>query len=244
MKNRFQDTSFIALSHRGNSKKYIENSYEAFKSVVNKGFEYIETDLRKTLDNEIVTFHDKTLKRLFNIDIEVENLSLKEINTFFKKRNCRLPTLEETLIEFPNIKFNIDLKTKEVVEPTINIINKLKAFDRVCFASFNSKNTNKVINKFPDANISMGLKDVALFKLFNITNNFSKILQVPINWNGIKILNKNFIKKAMTKKLLVHAWTINDENNMRKLINMGVNGIITDEPDLLVKVIKDTKLSF
>lgn len=244
MNSRFQETSFIALSHRGNSKEYLENSFEAFKSVVDKGYSFIETDLRKTLDNKIVTFHDKSLKRLFDIDQEIKNLSFKEINTFFKQKNCRLLTLEETLNEFPKIKFNIDLKIKEVVEPATEIVNNQKAFDRVCFASFNSGNTKKVKNKFPQANISMGLKDVALFKLFNITNNFSEILQVPINWKGINILNYNFIKRAMTRKILVHAWTINDENNMRKLISMGINGIITDEPDLLLKVMRDENLSF
>jgi len=75
MNSRFQETSFIALSHRGNSKEYLENSFEAFKSVVDKGYNFIETDLRKTLDNKIVTFHDKSLKRLFGIDLEVKNLS-------------------------------------------------------------------------------------------------------------------------------------------------------------------------
>ena len=123
-------------------------------------------------------------------------------------------------------------------------MNNQNAFDRVCFASFNSGNTKKVKNKIPQANISMGLKDVALFKLFNISNNFSEILQVPINWKGINILNYNFIKRAKTRKILVHAWTINDENNMRKLIRMGINGIITDEPDLLLKVMTDENLSF
>ena len=78
----------------------------------------------------------------------------------------------------------------------------------------------------------------------NISNNFSEILQVPINWKGINILNHNFIKRAMTRKIIVHAWTINDENNMRKLIRMGINGIITDEPDLLLKVMRDENLSF
>ena len=93
MNNRFQETSFIAISHRGNSKKYLENSFEAFKSVVDKGYSFIETDLRKTLDNKIVTFHDKSLKRLFDIDLEVKNLSFNQINTSVSNTHLKLPTI-------------------------------------------------------------------------------------------------------------------------------------------------------
>ena len=116
MRSNYQSKPFVALSHRGNSYKYVENSFEAFKSVVDMGFEYIETDLRKTLDNEIVTFHDRDLKRLFNINLKVENLTFAEINKFFSAKNCKLLTLKEALINFPETKFNIDLKVSEVIK--------------------------------------------------------------------------------------------------------------------------------
>ena len=244
MRSNYQSKPFVALSHRGNSYKYVENSFEAFKSVVDMGFEYIETDLRKTLDNEIVTFHDRDLKRLFNINLKVENLTFAEINKFFSAKNCKLLTLKETLINFPQTKFNIDLKSKEVIKETIKIVKELKAFDRVCFASFNSSHTDEVLIDSPNAVVSMGMKDVAYFKFFNYLRKDSKILQVPLNWKGINILNSKLIRKAKDKDLFVHVWTINDRESITKLMDMGVHGIVTDKPELIMEIMKEKNLIF
>ena len=244
MRSNYQSKPFVALSHRGNSYKYVENSFEAFKSVVDMGFEYIETDLRKTLDNEIVTFHDRDLKRLFNINLKVENLTFAEINKFFSAKNCKLLTLKETLINFPQTKFNIDLKSKEVIKETIKIVKELKAFERVCFASFNSSHTDEVLTNSPSAVVSMGMKDVAYFKFFNYLRKDSKILQVPLNWKGLNILNSKLIKKAKDKDLFVHVWTINDRESIIKLMDMGVNGIVTDKPELIMEIMKEKNLIF
>ena len=84
MENNFQNTSLIGLSHRGDSKNYIENSLEAFEAVVKMGFTHIETDLRMTLDQEVIAFHDENLKRLFNLDLKVEDLRFKEKDYLFK----------------------------------------------------------------------------------------------------------------------------------------------------------------
>ena len=244
MRSNYQSKPFVALSHRGNSNKHVENSFEAFKSVVDMGFEYIETDLRKTLDNEIVTFHDRDLKRLFNINLKVENLTFAEINKFFSAKNCKLLTLKEALINFPQTKFNIDLKSKEVIKETINIVKELKAFERVCFASFNSSHTDEVLTDNPSAVVSMGMKDVAYFKFFNYLRKDSKILQVPLNWKGINILNSKLIRKAKDKDLFVHVWTINDRESITKLMDMGVHGIVTDKPELIMEIMKEKNLIF
>ena len=244
MRSNYQSKPFVALSHRGNSNKYVENSFEAFKSVVDMGFEYIETDLRKTLDNEIVTFHDRDLKRLFNINLKVENLTFAEINKFFSAKNCKLLTLKEALINFPQTKFNIDLKSKDVIRESINVVKELEAFERVCFASFNSSYTDEVLTDSPSAVVSMGMKDVAYFKFFNYLRKDSKILQVPLNWKGLNILNSKLIKKAKDKDLFIHVWTINDRESITKLMDMGVHGIVTDKPELIMEIMKEKNLIF
>ena len=244
MRSNYQSKPFVALSHRGNSNKHVENSFEAFKSVVDMGFEYIETDLRKTLDNEIVTFHDEDLNRLFNIDLKIENLTFAEIDKFFSEKNCNLLTLKEALLNFPETKFNIDLKSKDVIQESINIVKELEAFERVCFASFNSSHTDEVLTDSPRAVVSMGMKDVAYFKFFNYLRKDSKILQVPLNWKGLNILNSKLIKKAKDKDLFIHVWTINDRESIIKLIDMGVHGIVTDKPELMMEIMKEKKLIF
>tara|TARA_B100000900_G_scaffold414610_1_gene441746 strand:- start:22 stop:759 length:738 start_codon:yes stop_codon:yes gene_type:complete len=244
MKNNYQSKPFIGLSHRGNSKDYIENSFEAFKSVIDMGFEYIETDLRKTLDNEIIAFHDPNLKRLFNVDLKVEDLTFKEIDNFFAIKNCKLLSFKDVLNNFPEIKFNVDLKIRGLVHDSIKIVKESNAFDRVCFASFNSSHTDLVLKNNSNAIVSMGMKDVAYFKFFNFLRKNSKILQVPLSWNGINIVNDKLIQKTKDNNLLIHVWTINDSKTIRKLIEMGVNGIVTDEPQLIMNIMKEKKLIF
>ena len=122
MKNSYQKDLFIGLSHRGNSKKFIENSFEAFNSVIQMGYKYIETDLRMTLDKEVIAFHDPDLKRLFNLDLQVKDLTFNEIANLFKEKNCSLLTLEDALKKFPEIYFNIDLKVEEVIQDCIKLL--------------------------------------------------------------------------------------------------------------------------
>ena len=242
MKNNYQKDLFIGLSHRGNSKKFIENSFEAFNSVIQMGYRYIETDLRLTLDKEVIAFHDPDLKRLFNLDLQVKNLTFNEIANLFKEKNCNLLTLKDALRKFPRIHFNIDLKVEEVIQDSIKVVADLNAFDRVCFASFHSSRTRKVLRHNQNAIISMGMKDVALFKFFNLNDKNIKIIQIPLKWKGIKILTRNLIKKANISNLLVHVWTINDRKTINNLIDLGVNGIVTDEPELLMEIMKERDL--
>ena len=242
MKNSYQKDLFIGLSHRGNSKKFIENSFEAFNSVFHMGYKYIETDLRITLDKKIIAFHDPDLKRLFNLDLQVKDLTFNEISNLYKEKNCSLLTLEDALKKFPDIHFNIDLKVEEVIQDSIKLVADLNAFDRVCFASFHSSHTRKVLRHNQNAIVSMGIKDIALFKFFKFNNKNIKIMQIPLKWKGIKILTRNLIQNADKSNLLVHVWTINDRKTINNLIDLGVNGIITDEPELLMEIMKERDL--
>lgn len=242
MKNSYQKDPFIGLSHRGNSKDFIENSFEAFNSVIQMGYEYIETDLRMTLDGEVIAFHDPDLKRLFNLDLLVKDLTFNEIANLFKEKNCRLLTLEDALKEFPHVNFNIDLKVKEAIQHSVKVVADLNSFDRVCFASFHSSHTKKVLHLNQNAIVSMSMKDVALFKFFKIYNKRIKVIQIPIKWKGIKLLTRNLMQEAYKNNLLVHVWTVNDEVTINNLIDIGVNGIITDQPELLMKTMKERNL--
>ncbi len=242
MKNSFQKDLFIGLSHRGNSKRFIENSFEAFNSVIQMGYKYIETDLRMTLDGEVIAFHDPDLKRLFNLDLQVKDLTFNEIANLFKEKNCTLLSLENALMKFPEIHFNIDLKVEEVIQDSIKVVTDFNALDRVCFASFRSSRTEKVLQQNKNTIVSMGIKDVALFKFFKFHNKKIKIIQIPLKWKGIKILTRNLIQKAHKSNLLIHVWTINDRKIINNLIDLGVNGIVTDEPELLMEIMKERDL--
>ena len=106
--------------------------------------------------------------------------------------------------EFPHVNFNIDLKVKEVIKQSIEIVGDLNAFDRVCFASFHSSHTKKILQHNQNAIVSMGMKDVALFKFFQIYNKNIKVIQIPLKWKGIELLTRSFMRKADKNNLLVH----------------------------------------
>tara|TARA_Y100000996_G_scaffold164568_1_gene127832 strand:- start:65 stop:334 length:270 start_codon:yes stop_codon:yes gene_type:complete len=86
------------------------------------------------------------------------------------------------------------------------------------------------------------MKDVALFKFFKLYNKNIKIIQIPLRWKGIKVLTRNLIQKADKSNLLVHVWTVNDRDTINYLIDVGVNGIVTDEPELLMEIMKERDL--
>ena len=233
---------FQGFVHRGYSNNYLENSLESFEAAVKLGYRFIETDLRCTLDDEIVTFHDKDLKRILNIDIKIKDLTLIEIRKLLEKKGY-IPTLIEILSKFPDIFFNIDLKEQSTLERSMEIVNKMNAFHRVCFASFNSSRIKEVYDNFPEAITSMGISDVIKFKLFYLNATHSNVLQIPIKWKGIKVFSKSLLKRAHNNSLKVHLWTINDESLMNELIELGVDGIMTDEAEILMKVMKQKGLA-
>ena len=129
-----------------------------------------------------------------------------------------------------------------MIKQSIEIVEDLNAFDRVCFASFHSSHTKKILQHNQNAIVSMSMKDVALFKFFQIYNKNIKVIQIPLKWKGIKLLTRSFMRKANKNNLLVHIWTVNDKDTINNLIDIGVNGIITDEPELLMEIMKERDL--
>jgi glycerophosphoryl diester phosphodiesterase len=150
--------------------------------------------------------------------------------------------LEEVLLKFPETYFQIDVKTDEVALPALKVIYDLEAQDRVCIASFSSERLETVRNKYPDICISMGPKEIlklllASFGLYRGTVP-GDCLQIPIYQYGIKLVTKRFVNFVQSKDLKVIVWTINKPEKMKKLIELEVDGIITDKPKALFDILK------
>ena len=238
----FLKSKFQGFVHRGDASTYIENTLEAFKSADSLGYKYIETDLRETKDGKIITFHDANIKRITGSDVTINHSNLSDIRMRRLPKNESIPTIDEVLEELPNSYFNMDLKVSNMEEKVLKKIKSHNALDRICLGSFNSKTIKKINVLEPKIMTSMGLAQVVMYKFFNIKNN-SKLVQIPISWNGIKVVTKKFIKKVHNDNLKVHVWTINQENEMQKLIDMGVDGIMTDNAIGLMNVMKKNNLN-
>ena len=231
------------LAHRGGAEESYENTTESFEYSQSLGCEFIETDVQVSSDGIPYIFHDDDLKRILNKEVRFDSLSSNEIDDLSIFNSCKIPKLSDTLLRFPNLCFQIDFKTDEVVMPALDVINDMNVFDRVCIASFNSKRLRNVRSLYPDLCISMGPNEV--FKTLLASLNLFKgeipgdCLQIPMSYYGIKIVSKRFVDFVHSRGLKIMIWTINDVKTFKYLIDLGVDGIITDKPKLLFQTIEE-----
>tara|TARA_B100000927_G_scaffold289456_2_gene286108 strand:- start:248 stop:979 length:732 start_codon:yes stop_codon:yes gene_type:complete len=237
MKTYLQHKGLQVLAHRGGAEESFENTIESFDYSRSIGCKFIETDVQTSSDGVPYIFHDDDLSRILNKHIVFSELSSKEIDNLHIFENKKIPRLDETLIKFPNLSFQIDFKTDEVVKPALDVINKLDVSDRVCIASFSSKRLELVRSINPNLCISMGPNEV--FKTLIASWGLYKksligdCLQVPISYYGIRLVSKRFVDFVHAKNLKIMVWTINDVKTFKYLIGINVDGIITDRPKLL-----------
>ena len=233
----FLDKNFHAFVHRGDTSTFRENTIEAFKDSENLGFNYLETDLRETKDNKIVTLHDEDLERVCGKKIKINEINFEELNKLNFYKLGHTPTLYELLEEFPSSFFNLDLKIPKIGKTVLKILRETNAEERVCIGSFNSKNLDEVQYLNPRVLTSMGIRDIVTLQFLNLPNLKSKIVQIPETWKGLKVLSESLLKRCKLLNLKVHVWTINEEKDMQRLIDLGVDGIMTDEPEMLKNVL-------
>ena len=241
MKSYLNYSGLAVLAHRGGSIESLENTIESFHYSVSLGCKFIETDVQVSSDGIPYIFHDESLKRLTGINKQFNSLDSDEIDNLRIFESHKIPRLDEALRTFPDTCFQIDVKTDEVAMPALDVIYQNNAQERVCIASFNSKRLLRVYTKYPDICLSMGPNEVGktLLSSFGLYKKhiIGDCLQIPIHYYGIKVVTKRFVDFIHSRGLKICVWTINDEKTFKKLIEMKVDGIITDKPKLLFKVL-------
>ena len=241
MKTYLQYDGLTVLAHRGGADESFENTLESFDYSKSLGCKFIETDVQVSADGIPYIFHDDDLKRVLNISSRFDSLSSQEIDKLKIFDQYKIPELEEALNEFPDISFQIDFKTDEVVAPALDVIKKTKSFERICVASFNSERLKRVRSTYPDLCISMGPNEVikTLISSFGLYKGAidGDCLQIPIRYYGVRVVTKRFVKYLKSKGLKIMVWTINDVKTFEYLIELKVDGIITDKPKLLFETL-------
>ena len=243
----FLEEKFLAFAHRGGNEFAPENSFRAFKSAVDIGYKYLETDVHLTKDGFLIAFHDDTLDRVTDKSGLIRDLTLSEVKKAKIAGTDEIPLLSELLNSFTDCFFNIDCKVDETVQPLINLINNKDFINRVCIGSFSQKRINFIRKSLgKDVKTSMGPAEVILSKFLSYTSlgyNFkSSYTSIPIRRYGINLLEERNIKYLKSNNQKVIAWTINDEDKMKMLINIGIDGIMTDNLTLLKKVLIEESL--
>ena len=244
----FRDFNFYGFVHRGGDEVETENTLEAFEYSSNLGFIFIETDVQSTKDGHVVIFHDSTLKRMAGINKRVKDLMLDDVKGIELINGGRIPLLSEALDSFPNLRFNIDIKTEDALENTIKIIKEMKCFSRSCLASFSSSRLNR-IRKLAGPEVCTSSGQMDIFKLIckslgiSLKINTADCAQIPIKQWGVPILTERFLRIAKKENKLVHVWTIDNKEEMFKLIDFGVDGIMTDKPSILKQAMTEKGFS-
>lgn len=241
----FKSGKVSVLAHRGFTPP-AENTLEAFQRALDAGADYLETDVRVTLDGHAVLFHDETLQRIAGIDRKVSEMSLDEIKQIRPFETGTIISLSEALQLLPKARFNIDIKESLAIMPTVSAIEANSAHDRVLVSSFSNsrrKQALKLLSREVATSASGSLIiNLWIRNLFGL--NFNKSLsgigaiQIPTKIYGMRFDKPRFIKKALETGTQVHFWTINDLDEVSRLLSLGATGIVTDETELVVNFLK------
>jgi glycerophosphoryl diester phosphodiesterase len=250
----------LAIAHRGGAGLWPENTLYAFERARAAGVDVIETDVRATSDGELVVFHDEGVGRTTDGSGRVGALTLAELKRLdaayrfspdggrsfpLRGSGVNVPTLREVFEALPQMRFNIEPKqaTPSVVAPLCSLIREHGMTDRVLVASFSGAVLAEFRRGCPEVATSAATGEVASFLALQeagLAASYSpsmQALQVPEQAGGLRVLTRDFVGAAHGRNLRVHAWTVNAEDDMRRLVEVGVDGIITDYPDRLLRVL-------
>jgi glycerophosphoryl diester phosphodiesterase len=238
---------FKILAHRGSTEFGAqENTLAAFQAAVDAGVGYLETDVQATKDGVAVLFHDRIVVAAGKSVYLMRDFKYDEVDRYLSGENgLRLPMLSDALTKFPTARFNLDLKTKEAIAPTIAVIKELGCENRVLVSSFSGTRRRKALKSLPgvatspDALLVLRIwlatkigKSLLLWRLLKDID----VLQVPIKIGFLRFDSKSFIDTIHGFGVEIHYWTINEVAEARRLKELGADGIVTDFSKLMMSV--------
>ncbi len=231
----------IPFAHRGGVGEHPENTMIAFEQAVRLGYRYLETDAHVTADGVLVAFHDHVLDRVTDGKGLVAELPWDTVR-HARLDNEGIPLMEELLTAWPHVRVNIDLKHDASVAPMVDVIERTRAHDRVCIASFSGKRLER-FRAMSGGKVctAIGPMDIARLRGSGFgmrTSGFAgACAQVPVRRGPVLIVDKRFVDGAHQHGLPVHVWTVDDPTEMERLLDLGVDGIMTDRPSVLAGVL-------
>ncbi|NHN56914.1 glycerophosphodiester phosphodiesterase [Calidifontibacter sp. DB0510] len=243
----FEHPGVIAMAHRGFSRAGLENSMEAFGAAVDLGYRYVETDVHATADGVCVAFHDDTLDRVTDGTGRLRELPWATVREAKIGGVAAIPRLDDLFEQWPDLRINIDCKHPSAIGPLVDAIERHRAHERVCVASFSDRTRRTVLRRLSaPAATSAGQTQIAAFVLASqarlghlaaTTLQGVDCIQVPPSHARIPIVTRATISAAHAASAQVHVWTIDEPSEMHALLDLGVDGILTDRADMLKNVL-------
>jgi glycerophosphoryl diester phosphodiesterase len=248
------------FAHRGASAKAPENTLEAFRLAAEDGAGGLELDVHMTSDGEVAVIHDDSVDRTTDGSGLVRDMTLREVQDLdggyrftpdggdtypYRGRGVRVPELGEVLREFPDQRVNIDIKAAQpaVEAGVLKTVTEVGAGDRVLVVS----EVSSVLERFrelSEGGISTGAsrREIEMFYLFSMLRLESLLrpsydaLQVPVNFGGKEVVTPRFLEAAHKRGVRVDVWTIDDPTEMRRLLDLGADVLMTNRPEVFEEV--------
>jgi len=239
------------IAHRGGGGEWPEETIYGCQKSLELGVDVLEIDVHKTLDGELVVMHNRSVDETTDGSGEIKDLTLdqiKQLNAAHlwkleKQKSTEVPTMEEIFQAFPKQRMNVEIKPKDssVIARLSHLIDQYQMKDKILIAS----GWNSVLHDFrrecPDVATSASVLEIEEFEALSAIFGFDYRPDTDaIQWHSkliVKIITKDFVDKAHELNLAVHAWTVNEPDEMRRMISLGVDGIITDYPSTLLRVL-------
>jgi glycerophosphoryl diester phosphodiesterase len=233
----------IPFAHRGGAADGLENTAAAFRRAAGLGYRFFETDVHATSDGRLVAFHDPTLDRVTDAGGRIAELPWREVRRARVAGSEPLPLFAELLDEFPEARWNVDIKAAPALAPLVELIRATDSWDRVCVGSFSEARVAAAARLAgPRLATSYGVRGVVGLRLRSYelpapVRRGAVCVQVPEIRNGIRVVDERFLRTAHARGLEVHVWTVNDPDRMAALLDLGVDGIMTDQLETLRTVL-------
>ena len=252
----------VFYAHRGAAAEQPENTIPSFRRALDLGADVLESDVHLTSDGQVVMSHDPSAERMTGVPLSFRRARLDQIRALdagygfldprgkrpFAGQHYRIPTLEEVLVEFPGVRFNIDIKQPgmRMVRTIVALLRRLRATERVVLASFHYRTLLGVRSMRYEGKTSLARPEVATL-LFAPRAAYQRMplkgqmVQIPTRSGPIRLATPKFIQKCHDLGLTVDFWTINDPIEARHLLTMGADGIMTDDPAAIAPVFAELR---
>ncbi len=231
----------IPFAHRGGASEVQENTLPAFEHAVSLGYRYVETDVHVTADGVLLAFHDDVLDRVTDRNGVVAALPWSEVSQARVDGVEPIPLLEDLLGAFPDLRVNIDPKHDAAVEPLAEVLGRCDAVDRVCVGAFSDERIERVRGLLPGVCSSLGPVGSLQLGLAAQGEEVGELpapcAQLPPSYGDTEVVTGALVEEAHRRGMQVHVWTIDDAGEMRRLLDLGVDGIMTDRPAVLRDVL-------
>ena len=228
----------IPFAHRGGNRAAPENTIAAFEHAASIGFRYLETDVHRSADGVLVAFHDENLLRTCGLDASIADLAWAQIAELRVDGTEPIPRMIDLFERFPEHRFNIDCNADAALEPLVELIIDQGALDRVCVGSFSLKRLQTIRRRLGPGQLTClsPNETICLLVFGRLFGSAQRAAQVPPGRGRIAVVSRRFVRNARRAGVPVHVWTINDAAEINRLLDLGVDGVMTDDVELLRSV--------